>query len=115
MGVPVETPEGIFCLQKVLQTQTYICLDGDTIGQELVLRTRLAGDTLRLPRRVNKSVKKWMNEVKMPAAQRRNALVLADENGVIWVQHLGVDARCVPTAETRRLLAVRLDPTTAKE
>lgn len=73
------------------------CVDCDTISFEtLCVRTRRTGDRIRLT--VNggsRTLKKWMIDRKIPRPQRGQLAVVADCNGVIAAQGLGVDVdRC---------------------
>lgn len=68
-------------------------VDCDTIDMPTcVLRTRRAGDRLRLTERGgSKTLKKLLIEKKIPSARRGSLAVLADKNGLIAVQSLGID------------------------
>jgi tRNA(Ile)-lysidine synthase len=66
-------------------------VNNDIITKTLKLRNRIAGDTIKLSRRgVTKSLKKLMNELKIPEEQRDNLLVLADGNKVHWIEGVAV-------------------------
>lgn len=69
------------------------CVDCDTISFEtLCVRTRRIGDRLRLTANGgSRTLKKWMIDRKIPRLQRSQLAVVADKNGVIAVQGLGVD------------------------
>lgn len=73
----------------------------DTIDlSTCVLRVRQTGDRLRLhPNSGSKTLKKFMIEKKIPSGRRDRLAVLADQNGVIAVQGLGVDVRCQTQGE----------------
>ncbi len=93
--------------QKVCNFLTYQGPDGDKIGTSLFLRTRREGDTITLAHRgCTKSLKKLMNEMKIPQNKRNRLVVLADEKGVLWVEGIGCDARCTPTQQTKRQLII---------
>ena len=69
----------------------------DTIDiPTFVLRTRRTGDRLRLNQRGgSRPLKKILIDKKIPAPQRSRLAVLADQNGVIAVQSVGMDiSRC---------------------
>lgn len=69
----------------------------DTIDiPTFVLRTRRTGDRLRLNQRGgSRPLKKILIDKKIPAPQRGRLAVLADQNGVIAVQSVGMDiSRC---------------------
>ena len=57
---------------------------------QLVLRSRCSGDELRLPGGT-KSLKKLFIDRKIPANQRLNIPVLADDTGVLGVYGIGVN------------------------
>jgi tRNA(Ile)-lysidine synthase len=65
----------------------------------VVLRSRLPGDEMRLPGGT-KSLKKLFIDQKIPAAQRDWIPVLADEMGVLAVYGLGVNLNRVSQEET---------------
>ena len=66
---------------------------------KLTVRPRMRGDSLHLPGRPGKTVKKWMIDEHIPAAARDRLPVLADEQGVLAVYGLGADARALVDAE----------------
>lgn len=66
----------------------------------MTVRSRREGDELRLPGRPGKSLKKWMIQEKVPAAQRLGVPVFADGAGVLAVPGLGADARASSPPET---------------
>jgi tRNA(Ile)-lysidine synthase len=65
----------------------------------VVLRSRLPGDEMRLPGGT-KSLKKLFIDKKIPASQRSRVPVLADERGVLAVYGLGVNLDRVSLEET---------------
>lgn len=68
----------------------YHCfLDPDTIRYPLTVRARRTGDTLRLPGRHTKTLKKWHMDEKIPRRLRDGLPVLADETGVLAAAGLG--------------------------
>ncbi len=94
---------------KVCNFLTYQGPDGDKIGTSLVLRARKEGDVITLAHRgCTKSLKKLMNEMKIPHTKRDRLLVLADEQGVLWVEGIGCDARCTPNQQTQKLLSISI-------
>ena len=71
-------------------------ISSDIITPSLRLRNRLAGDTIFLAKRkVTKSLKKLMNELKVPEEKRDNLLVLADGNQVHWIEGIAVSEKAV--------------------
>ncbi len=77
-------------------------IDCDRIVGKLVLRTRMAGDSIKLPKRGTKTIKKLCTEHKIPLCERENLPVIADDNGVVWVYKLGTAERCLVTEKTER-------------
>lgn len=69
------------------------CVGCDTIDlSTCVLRTRRTGDRLRLTERGgSKTLKKLLIDKKIPSARRDRLAVLADRNGLIAVQSVGID------------------------
>ena len=64
-------------------------------GTNVVVRSRQAGDEMRLPGGT-KSLKKLFIDKKIPSAQRGFVPVLADEYGVLAVYGLGVNLDRIP-------------------
>ena len=93
-------------VKNVHNSVTYNALDCDTIGTQLVFRNRREGDAITLPGRPRKSLKKLLNELKIPVWERSRLLILADENGVLWVEGVGCDLRAMPTKQTQRVLTI---------
>lgn len=82
-------------------------LDCDKIIGKSVLRTRLAGDKIRLVGKgETKTLKKLFNEYKIPTELREFWPVLADDDGVIWIFKIGTAARCAVTDKTNRMLKI---------
>ena len=83
-------------------------LDCDKIIGKSVLRTRLAGDSIRLAGRgCTKSLKKLMNELSVPKELRDSLPVIADEAGVIWIYGIGVAQRCAVTKNSAEILIIK--------
>lgn len=83
------------------------CLDYDKIIGKVVVRQRLNGDKIRLwDRKITKSLKKLFQEKKLSASERAERILLADEQGVIWLEGFGCDERAAPDAGTSRLLII---------
>ncbi len=75
--------------KNIYKKSILLSLDFDTIVGELVARSRCGGDKLRIGG-MNKSVKKLMNEKKIPLEIRPRLPILCDEQGVVAVPFLGV-------------------------
>lgn len=79
------------CPEKFGRKPDTFFLSRDRIKGELILRTRLTGDQIRLLGRPTKSLKKLMIEEKIPLNRRAYLPVLADDAGVLAVASLGAD------------------------
>ncbi len=83
-------------------------IDCDKIVGKICLRTRREGDKITLPKRkVTKSLKKLFNELNIPVERRNSLPVLSDDNGIIWIYSVGVDARCAPDTNSSNIIYVR--------
>lgn len=82
-------------------------LDYGKICGKLTLRGRMPQDKISLlGRNCTKTLKKLFNEAKVDEYVREKLLVLADANGVLWVQGFGVDQRVAITDETEIVLVI---------
>lgn len=82
-------------------------MDYDTIQGALTVRTRRVGDTLRpAGRGMTKSLKKLMNEWKIPTELRDYFPLLCDDAGVLLVPGYGCDQRATITEQTQCCLVV---------
>ncbi len=73
------------------------CIPCAIITGNTVIRTRRAGDTFTDARRgVTKTLKKLMNELKLPRELRDTLLVAADGSNVLWIQGVGAAAQWRP-------------------
>lgn len=89
---------------KVHDLFTYIALDYDKIKGELLVRTRRAGDSIRLAGRgCTKSLKKLFNE-EIPLEKRGSVLLLCDSEGVLAVPGFGAAERAACSEETENVL-----------
>ena len=78
--------------------------DCDKIIGKTVLRTREAGDRIRLAGSgCTKTLKKLYLEKRVPLVLRETLPVMADEEGVFWIYGIGVAARCAVTKKTERV------------
>ena len=94
-------------IQNVHKNLYLFCLDYDKIEGKLICRGRMPSDRISIAgRKVTKTVKKWMNEEKVPVELRENLFVLADEKGVIAVEGLGISSRVAVSEDTVRYLIV---------
>ncbi len=83
----------------------------DRICGTITIRLRREGDRLQLPGRQGKSLKKWMIQEKIPAAERSSLPVFADECGVLAVFGLGADDRAAAGPEEADAVLMILERT----
>lgn len=82
-------------------------LDYDTIFGNTIIRSRKEGDKLSIKQRnVTKSLKKLFNEAKIDPDKRNKIAVLADDNGVLWVEGFGADKRAAVSSKTKNVLVI---------
>lgn len=82
-------------------------LDYDKICGKLTLRGRMPQDKISLlGRNCTKTLKKLFNESRVDEYLREKLSVLADGNGVLWVQGFGVDQRAAVTDTTEKVLVI---------
>ncbi|MBO5852437.1 MAG: tRNA lysidine(34) synthetase TilS [Clostridia bacterium] len=80
-------------------------IDCDKIDGKSVIRTRAASDEIRLfGRRCTKSLKKLMNELKIPEELRDAIPIASDDSGVIWIYGIGVAERVAVTENTKKAI-----------
>ena len=71
-----------------------LCIGYDKISEDVMIRTREAGDTFTPKGRgVTKALRKLQNEMKIPAECRDKSLVIARGNVVLWAEYIGVSAQ----------------------
>ena len=81
-------------------------LDYDKIKGVIFLRGRQYGDRVQFAgHRTVSSVKKQISK-QVPPQRRQTLHFLADEEGTIFAEFLGVAARVQPDTETKRLLQI---------
>lgn len=82
-------------------------LDYDIIKKHAVLHGRKSGLYLKLSDREHRiSIKKWLQTI--PVSQRTAVHYLSDENGLLWVQGLGVAEHAVVTEQTQTMLVLHV-------
>lgn len=80
-------------------------VDCDKINGRLTVRTRNASDEIRLlGRGCTKSLKKLMNELKIPQELRDVIPVAADDDGVVWLYGIGVAERVAVDQNTKKAI-----------
>ncbi|MBQ8783152.1 MAG: tRNA lysidine(34) synthetase TilS [Clostridia bacterium] len=82
-------------------------LDFNTVEGNLVLRSRREGDEIKIAgRNCTKKLKKMFIEEKI--ADKNSVCVLADDNGVVWVEGFGCAHRCRITDKTENILTINI-------
>ena len=90
-GVATDSDGNVIRINNLLLHNLIPC---DIITPDVVLRCRRAGDTFTDARRgVTKTLKKLMNELKIPRERRDEYLVVADGSTVLWLQGVGTSAQ----------------------
>lgn len=85
-------------------------IDCDKISGELVIRTRLPGDSIRLAGRGNtKTLKKLYNENQIPLNIRDILPVVADDLGVVWIYGMGVAERCAVRESSKNICFIKAE------
>lgn len=84
-------------------------LDCDKIIGNLVVRSRKAGDTIRLANRgCTKPLTKLYNECEIPLSLRETLPVIADNKGVVWIHGIGVAERCSVKNTTKQIYLIEV-------
>jgi len=87
-------------------------LDYDVVGDQLVVRSKRAGDKFQpLGMDGSKSVKDFMVDLKIPKVQRDGIPIVCSAKHIIWVVGHRIDERASVSASTNRVLAIRFDRT----
>ena len=86
-------------------------LDWDRLVLPLVVRSWQPGDRMRpLGLDGTKKLQDLFVDAKVPVGERRRVPIIADQAGPVWVVGLRVDTRAAVTAETQRVLRLRVEP-----
>lgn len=94
---------------KIYKNDFDIWMDCGRICGSVLRRTRKPNDSIKLcGNRPTKTLKKLFTELQVPVGERAKRFVLVDDNGVIAVEGVGVDARVACTQETVKILQVTL-------
>lgn len=83
---------------KVYKKLLYSGIEYATIMNNVVLRTRRPGDSIRLPGRGGrKTLKKLFQEARLPREERETRLVLAKDGDIIWLEGFGTAEGYLPS------------------
>lgn len=102
------------CPESPLQSRDSFLLPEAALAGAIV-RPRKTGDTLRLPGRREKSLKKWFIDEKIPRRLRDTLPVLANRHGVIAAALLGADAAWQPQPGCPAVRITFIPPRTGNE
>ncbi len=95
--------------QKVNNLFLNYSIDCDKIVGKWNIRTRLAGDSIRLKGRgCTKQMNRLLSEEGIPVSERDSLPVIADEKGVIWIHKIGVAERCAVTKNSKRVYIIEV-------
>ena len=96
--------------QLFLKQSTDYRLDYGKISGGMILRSREAGDKITMKSRgCTKTLKKLFNELSIPPEKRNEVIILADENGLLLAEGIGIDARAAVTEDTKKILYISIE------
>ena len=96
-------------------TPYHFFLDPSRLTGPLVIRPRLTGDTITLPRRRAKTVKKLLIDAKVPRWDRDRLPLLADASGPLWLAGFGPDQGRLSSSGAPALEVIALRTAPAEE
>lgn len=96
-------------LQNISKQDLEYFLDYDKIHGRIYIRGREAGDKITLAsRNCTKTLKKLFNELSVPPEKRDSVAVVADDNGLLILEGIGIDRRAAVTKETENVIVVKI-------
>lgn len=101
-----------FCISDKISSDdsSFFAADADKIAENFTLRSRNGGDVFHFnERHCSKTLKKLFNELKIPKENRDKICVIADENGLIYVDGIGVDAKRAVSSQTKHFLIIKTE------
>lgn len=96
-------------------TPDHFFLNPSRLTGPLVIRPRLTGDTITLPRRRAKTVKKLLIDAKVPRLDRDRLPLLADASGPLWLAGFGPDQGRLSSSGAPALEVIALRTAPAEE
>ncbi len=99
-------------VNKMLAKQS---VDFDKILNGAVVRNRRSDDKIKLSGRPTKSLKKLYNEYGIIPEERDSLLVVADSQGVKWLENFGADESARVSDTTRTVLVITVEAIHPKE
>lgn len=95
-------------VNKIYKNVFDIFLDCGKISGSIIIRQKTAGDAIRLPGRgCTKTLKKLFQEAGIPPLRRLQCFVMADRQGVVAVEGIGVAERVCCGPATTRAVSIR--------
>lgn len=83
-------------------------IDYDKISDNIIIRRRQNGDKFEAAGRgVVKSLKKLFNEAAIPMRDRDSIRILADADGILWIEGFGTAQRCAVNDQTETVLIIQ--------
>lgn len=85
-------------------------IDCDKILKSVVLRSRREGDSIRLcGRKCSKTVKKLLNEAKIPPDERNSIIAMQSGNKLVWLEGFGVSEFAAADKKTVNAVLLTVD------
>ena len=101
------SPEKFKNLHIVNQYALKDAFDYDKIRGKAILRSRRTGDKADI-HGGTKTLKKLFIEEKIPFEKRSSVIVIADDDGVIWIEGLGASRRARLSESTEKIAAIKI-------
>ena len=102
--IPEEKGKNSYKIYNYFLKDTF---DFDKIKGKAVIRSRREGDRADI-HGGTKTLKKLFIEEKIPAEERESVAVIADDEGILWIEGLGAAKRARLSDETVRTAAIRV-------
>lgn len=95
-----------------LFSKDVLYLDADQIRGELILRKWKIGDRISpVGMKGSKLISDVLAESKLKSSERKHALVLTDEEDVLWCVGMKISRKCTVSASSKKLVRVQVIPT----
>ncbi|MBQ3136230.1 MAG: tRNA lysidine(34) synthetase TilS [Clostridia bacterium] len=106
-----KSPFGIYSLSTAdSDYEKTGAFDGAKIKGQLILSSRREGDKFTfIKRKVSKSLKKLFNEMDIPVIERGKIAVLRDDENIVWVEGVGVNASYIPDGNSDKIFVIKKD------
>lgn len=95
--------------KEIYNTLTKATIDCDKICGELKVRTRVDGDVFYSSnRKCSTKLKKIFVNDKLDTDTKNSLAIICDDNGIVFVENYGVDARYRASADTKNKLTIEI-------